>query len=100
MEPTHPHKDALLKKRGEILGSGGIKPLQASMENNTRQGDMADQANGNNGDQIQLKIQHTAPETMQALEIALWRIENGSSRVCPGCRGADSVTRLDLIPVV
>ena len=36
------YKDALLRKRGEILGAGGIKPLQASMENNTRQGDMAD----------------------------------------------------------
>ena len=41
-------KDALLKKRTEILGTGGIKPLQASMDNNTRQGDMADQASGNN----------------------------------------------------
>src|SRR5258706_432603 len=30
-------KDALLRKRTEILGTGGIKPLQASMENNTRQ---------------------------------------------------------------
>jgi hypothetical protein len=35
------YKEALLKKRSEILGAGGIKPLQASMENNTRQGDMA-----------------------------------------------------------
>ena len=42
------YKDALLRKRDEILGAGGIKPLQASMENNTRQGDMADQASGNN----------------------------------------------------
>ena len=42
------YKDALLRKRDEILGTGGIKPLQASMENNTRQGDMADQASGNN----------------------------------------------------
>ncbi len=31
------YKDALLSKRTEILGTGGIKPLQASMENNTRQ---------------------------------------------------------------
>ena len=31
-------KDALLKKRTEILGTGGIKPLQASMENNTPPG--------------------------------------------------------------
>ena len=38
------YKDALLRKKGELVGSGGIKPLQASMENNTRQGDMADQA--------------------------------------------------------
>ena len=42
------YKDALLRKKGELFGSGGIKPLQASMENNTRQGDMADQATGNN----------------------------------------------------
>lgn len=34
------YKDALLRKRGEILGSGGVKPLQASMETNTRQGDL------------------------------------------------------------
>ena len=34
-------KDALLRKRTEILGTGGVKPLQASMDNNTRQGDMA-----------------------------------------------------------
>src|SRR5258708_4383640 len=32
-----PYKDALLRKRTEILGTGGIKPLQASMENNTYQ---------------------------------------------------------------
>ena len=53
------YKDALLKKRGEILGTGGIKPLQASMENNTRQGDMADQASGNNEVHIQLKLKQT-----------------------------------------
>ncbi len=47
MEATH-YKDVLLRRRGEILGAGGIKPLQASMETNTRQGDMADQASGNN----------------------------------------------------
>jgi hypothetical protein len=51
-----PYKEALLRKRGEILGAGGIKPLQASMENNTRQGDMADQASGNNEVHIQLKL--------------------------------------------
>ena len=61
------YKDALLKKRGEILGTGGIKPLQASMENNTRQGDMADQASGNNEVHIQLKLKQTDAKILQAI---------------------------------
>ena len=60
------YKDALLKKRSEILGAGGIKPLQASMENNTRQGDMADQASGNNEVHIQLKLKQTDAKILQA----------------------------------
>ena len=44
MDEALSYKDALLRKRSEILGTGGIKPLQASMENNTRQGYMADRA--------------------------------------------------------
>ncbi len=40
------YRDALVRKRDELLGTGGIKPLQASMDNNSRQGDMADQASG------------------------------------------------------
>ena len=44
-----PYKDALLRKRGEILSTGGgVKPLPATMEVNSRQGDLADQASGNN----------------------------------------------------
>ena len=62
-----------LKKRDEILGTGGIKPLQASMENNTRQGDMADQASGNNEVHIALKLKQTDAKILQAIEEALWR---------------------------
>ena len=43
MDPAS-YKEALLRKRGEILSTGGMKPLQTSMETNTRQGDLADQA--------------------------------------------------------
>src|SRR4030088_374606 len=75
-------KDALLRKRTEILGTGGIKPLQASMENNTRQGDMADQASGNNEVHIQLKLKQTDAKILQAIEEALWRIEKGTYGVC------------------
>ena len=47
---TSTYKEALVKKRTEILsGGGGVKPLQETMSDvNSRQGDLADQASGNN----------------------------------------------------
>ena len=78
-------KDALLKKRTEILGTGGIKPLQASMDNNTRQGDMADQASGNNEVHIALKLKQTDAKILQAIEEALWRIDKGTYGMCRDC---------------
>ena len=38
-------QDALLKKQRELLASEGLKPI-GSMSGNSRQGDMADQADG------------------------------------------------------
>ena len=92
------HKDALLKKRGEILGSGGIKPLQASMENNTRQGDMADQASGNNEVHIQLKLKQTDAKILRAIEEALGRIDRGTYGVCRDCGEPIAEARLNAIP--
>jgi DnaK suppressor protein len=92
------HKDALLRKRVEILGAGGIKPLQASMENNTRQGDMADQASGNNEVHIQLKLKQTDAKILQAIEEALGRIEKGTYGVCRDCGEQISPARLKAIP--
>ena len=92
------YKDALLRKRGEILGAGGIKPLQASMENNTRQGDMADQASGNNEVHIQLKLKQTDAKILQAIEEALWRIEKGTYGVCRDCGEPIAPARLNAIP--
>ena len=70
-----PYKEMLLRKRGEILSSGGTTPLQASMDTNTRQGDLADQATGNNEVHIQLKLKQTDAKILQAIEEALWRID-------------------------
>src|SRR5436190_22486059 len=92
------YKDALLKKRTEILGTGGIKPLQASMENNSRQGDMADQASGNNEVHIQLKLKQTDAKILQAIEEALWRIEKGTYGVCRDCGEPIAEARLKAIP--
>ena len=91
-------KDALLRKRGELVGSGGIKPLQASMENNTRQGDMADQASGNNEVHIQLKLKATDAKILQAIEEALYRMEKGTYGVCKDCGEEIAPARLNAIP--
>ena len=92
------YKDALLRKKTEILGTGGIKPLQASMENNTRQGDMADQASGNNEVHIALKLKQTDAKILQAIEDALKRIEAGTYGVCRDCGGTIAEPRLNAIP--
>src|SRR5213594_391707 len=92
------HKDALLRKRGEILGTGGIKPLQASMENNTRQGDMADQASGNNEVHIALKLKQTDAKILQAIEEALLRLDKGTYGICRDCGEPIAPARLNAIP--
>jgi DnaK suppressor protein len=92
------YKDALLRKRGEILGAGGIKPLQASMENNTRQGDMADQASGNNEVHIQLKLKQTDAKILVAIDEALMRIEKGAYGICRDCGEPIAEARLKAIP--
>ena len=97
MDEQH-YKDALLRKRGEIVGTGGIKPLQASMENNTRQGDMADQASGNNEVHIQLRLKATDAKILQAIEEALWRIEKGTYGLCRDCAEPIAEARLNAIP--
>ena len=78
--------------------TGGIKPLQASMENNTRQGDMADQASGNNEVHMQLKLKQTDAKILQAIEEALWRIDKGTYGVCRDCGEPIRRARLNAIP--
>ena len=92
------YRDALLKKKSDILGTGGIKPLQASMENNTRQGDMADQASGNNEVHIQLKLKQTDAKILQAIEEALQRMDKGTYGICRDCGEPIAPARLNAIP--
>ena len=92
------YKDALLQKRDEIMDAGGVKPLQASMENNTRQGDMADQASGNNEVHIQLKLKQTDAKILRAIEEALVKIDKGTYGVCRDCGEPIAEARLRAIP--
>ena len=92
------YRDALIKKRDEIIEAGGIKPLQASMENNTRQGDMADQATGNNEVHIALKLKQTDAKILQAIEEALQRIEKGTYGMCRDCGEPIAPARLNASP--
>ena len=92
------YRETLLRKRAEVLASGGIKPLQTSMETNTRQGDMADQASGNNEVHIQLKLRQTDAKILTAIEEALARIEKGTYGVCRDCGEPIAPARLSAIP--
>ena len=92
-------KDDLLRKRAEILAaSTGTRPLPASMDVNSRQGDLADQASGNNEVHIQLKLKQTDAKILQAIEEALQRIEKGTYGVCRDCGNMISDARLKAIP--
>ena len=92
------YRDALVRKKAEILTAGGVRPLQASMENNSRQGDMADQADGNNEVHIQLKLKQTDAKILQAIEEALARIDKGTYGICRDCGEPISPARLNAIP--
>jgi DnaK suppressor protein len=92
------YKEALVKKKEELIGAGGVKPLQATMDNNTRQGDMADQASGNNEVHIQLKLKQTDAKILQAIEEALVRMDKGSYGICRDCGEPIAEARLKAIP--
>jgi RNA polymerase-binding transcription factor len=92
-------KDALLRKRGEILAaSTGTRPLPASIDVNSRQGDLADQASGNNEVHIQLKLKQTDAKILQAIEEALYRMERGTYGICRDCGDPIAPARLEAIP--
>ncbi len=92
------YKDNLLRKRAEIFAERDGKSLSTSMDNNTRQGDMADQASGNNEVHIQLKLKQTDSKILQAIEEALWRIEKGTYGICRDCGEEIASARLNAIP--
>jgi DnaK suppressor protein len=92
-------KETLLRKRAEILStSTGTRPLPASMDVNSRQGDLADQASGNNEVHIQLKLKQTDAKILQAIEEALYRMEKGTYGVCRDCGDPIAPARLEAIP--
>ena len=93
------YKATLLRKRSEILTAGaGAKPVQTADGMSSRQGDLADQATGNNEVHIQLKLKQTDAKILQAIEEGLWRIEQGTFGVCRDCGEPVAAARLNAIP--
>ena len=92
------YKENLLKKRAEILAERGGKSLSTPMDNNTRQGDMADQASGTNEVHIQLKLKQTDAKILQAIEEALERLDSGAYGLCRDCGEDIAAARLNAIP--
>src|ERR1700704_6662838 len=95
---TGSYKEMLLRKRGEILAEGSSKQITASMDVNSRQGDLADQASGNNEVHIQLKLKQTDAKILQAIEEALDRMEKGTYGICRDCGEEIAAPRLNAIP--
>jgi DnaK suppressor protein len=92
-------REALLKKRSEILAtSTGTRPLPAAADVNSRQGDLADQASGNNEVHIQLKLKQTDAKILQAIEEALVRMDKGTYGICRDCGDPIAPARLEAIP--
>ena len=92
------YREALLRKKQELLGASGVRPLQATMENNSRQGDMADQASDNNEVHIALKLRQTDAKILQAIDEALLRIDKGAFGLCRDCGEPIAEARLNAIP--
>lgn len=93
------YKDALERKREELTQAAGVRPLQQQMEHNTgRQGDMADQAAGNNEVHIHLRLKQTDAKILQAIDEALLRIEKGTFGICRDCGEPIAEARLNAIP--
>ncbi len=92
------YREALLRKKQELLGTSSVRPLQATMENNSRQGDMADQASGNNEVHIAVKLRQTDAKILQAIEDALQRVEKGTYGICRDCGNPIADARLRAIP--
>ena len=92
-------RDALVKKRAELLAvSTGTRPLPAAADVNSRQGDLADQATGNNEVHIQLKLKQTDAKILQAIEEALVRMDKGTYGICRDCGEPIASARLEAIP--
>ena len=92
-------RDALVRKRAELLAvSTGTRPLPAAADVNSRQGDLADQATGNNEVHIQLKLKQTDAKILQAIEEALVRMDKGTYGVCRDCGDPIAAARLQAIP--
>ena len=92
------YRENLISKRAEILAEQKEHSLSTTMDNNTRQGDMADQASGTNEVHIQLKLKQTDAKILQAIEEALVRLDDGSYGVCRDCGEDIAPARLNAIP--
>ncbi|HXG90256.1 MAG TPA: TraR/DksA family transcriptional regulator [Vicinamibacterales bacterium] len=93
------YRETLLQKRAELEQSAGPSAIQTSIEhNNGRQGDMADQASGNNEVHIHLRLKQTDAKILQAIDEALLRIEKGTFGMCRDCGEPIAEARLKAIP--
>ena len=87
-------REILMKRRQEILDNQ--KPIADSMiDTNTRQGDMADQANGNNEVHIHLKLKQTDAKILRPSRRPCSASKQGTYGVCRDCGDEIAEARLE-----
>lgn len=90
-------KAILERKRDEILNSSSKKPYWDNMEN-TRSGDIVDQASDDNEVHVNIRLRQTDAKLLRAIESAINRINNGGYGVCTMCETEISAARLNAVP--
>ena len=94
------YKDALLRKRGEILAAGSARQADPAGRDGEQfpPGRPGRPGRGNNEVHIQLKLKQTDAKILQAIEEALWRMEKGTYGICRDCGEPIAPARLKAIP--
>ena len=87
------YKRLLLEKRRELSPVRGLVPAAGGWE-----GDFIDQANAHVEAELQIRLQETDTQLLEAIEEALARVEDGTYGICANCNRLIPRARLEAVP--
>ena len=87
------YKSLLLEKQRELSPVRGLVPAAGGWE-----GDVIDQANADAEAELQIRMQETDAQLLEAIEEALARMEDGTYGICSNCNRVIPKARLEAVP--